>query len=378
MPKLRVAIVAPTLEILGGHSVQAQRLLDMWRDDPDVDAWLVPINPPPPRPFHHARRVKYLRTVVNEAAYLPQLVREFAHADVVHVFSASYSSFLLAPLPAIAIAHAMRRPVLLNYHSGEAADHLERSAIARMALRRVECSVVPSRFLAGVFDRFDLSTLVVPNIIDLDRFSYRERNPLRPRFLSTRNLAYPYNVACTLRAFREIQDRLPEASLTLVGAGADERALRQLCTDLRLGNVHFVGRVAPGAIAAIYADHDVYIQSPDIDNMPVSVIEAFASGLPVISTDAGGMRTILEHGRHGLLVAVNDHAALGREALALLSDPDTARGYARAAHDTCAAYTWTAVRPQWLRAYRQAAAARSASHSSTVADSASDADGSRA
>ena len=358
MSRLRVAIVAPTLDILGGHSVQAQRLLTAWRDDADVEAWLVPINPEPPAVFRPALRVKYARTLVTEATYIPHLLRQLARADVVHVFSASYSSFLLAPLPAMLVARALGRPVVLNYHSGEAADHLEHSTIARAALARVECNVVPSPFLAEVFARFGLPASVVPNIIDLDRFAFVERRPLRPRFLSTRNLGYPYNVASTLRAFRAIQDRRPDSSLTLVGSGPDEAALRQLAVDLGLANVRFLGRVEPDQMAAIYADHDIYIQTPDIDNMPLSVIEAFASGLPVVSTEAGGMPAILEHGRQGLLTPINDHEAVARAALHLLDTPDLARQFAREAHSSCAAYTWPSARQRWLPIYRRAAAGR--------------------
>ena len=356
MARLRVAIVAPTLDILGGHSVQAQRLLTAWRDDPDVRAWLVPINPLPPAAFRAALRVKYVRTLATEAIFLPHLVRQLARADVVHVFSASYASFLLAPLPAMLVARLLGRAVVLNYHSGEAADHLNGSAIARAALARVECNVVPSPFLADVFARFGLPATVVPNIIDLGRYAFRDRDPLRPRFLSTRNLSYPYNVACTLRAFGLIQERRPDASLTVVGSGADDAALRQLAVELRLSNVRFMGRVQPDAIADIYADHDIYIQTPDIDNMPLSVIEAFASGLPVVSTNAGGMPAILEHGRHGLLAPLGDHAAVAREALHLLNNPDLARRFAGEAYSTCESYTWAAARHLWLRVYRQAAA----------------------
>src|SRR5947207_9512793 len=158
---------------------------------------------------------------MTEATYIPQLVRQLACADVVHVFSASYSSFLLAPVPAVLVARVLGRPVVLNYHSGEAPDHLGRSAAARAVLSRVDRIVVPSPFLAGVFQEFGLTATVVPNTIDLDRFVYRDRDSLRPRLLSTRNLDYPYNVACTLRAFRIVQDRWPDASLTLVGAGND-------------------------------------------------------------------------------------------------------------------------------------------------------------
>jgi glycosyltransferase involved in cell wall biosynthesis len=350
-----VAIVAPSLRILGGQSVQADRLLTAWRDDPDVDAWLVPHNPQPPRPLRFANDVRYLRTLVTETLYLPLLVRELARADVVHVFSASYFSFLLAPLPALAVARALGKPAILNYHSGEAPDHLRRSAIARRVLARVDCTIVPSPFLVDVFAQFNLRAAAIPNIIDLDRFRFRLRDPLRPRILSTRNFEPHYNVACTLRAFQLVQARRPDASLTLVGAGSEESRLRSLAAELRLRNVTFAGRVAPDEVHRWYADHDMYVQSPDIDNMPLSVVEAYASGLPVVATNVGGVPTIVTSGVHGILVPPNDHAALATEVLRLLDEPALARRLAQAASAFCGQWTWSAVRGQWLDVYRSAA-----------------------
>jgi glycosyltransferase involved in cell wall biosynthesis len=352
MPKLRVAFVAPSLRILGGQAVQADRLLDAWRDDPDIDAWLVPVNPEPPRGLQFVTEVKYLRTCVNEMTYLPLLVRELAQADVVHVFSASYSSFLLAPLPAILVARAFGKPVVLNYRSGEAPDHLQRSAIARKAIAAVDKNVVPSRFLVDVFRGLGIDATIIPNIVDMGRFKFRERDPLRPRLVSTRNFDALYNVATTIRAFRMVQDRWPEASLTLVGGGSQEADLRALVSDLRLQHVEFVGRVKPGEIATFYAANDIYIQSPNIDNMPTSVLEAFASGLPVVSTDAGGVPAILTHGEHGLLAGLADYETLGHHVLRLLENPTEARRFARNAYATSHACTWQAVRAQWLDAYR--------------------------
>lgn len=105
--KLNVALVAPTLEILGGQAVQANRLLSKWNGDAEVEAWLVPVNPAFPRLLRGVRSVKYLRTILNELIYIPSLVRHLRRADVVHVFSASYLSFLLAPLPAILVARLL-------------------------------------------------------------------------------------------------------------------------------------------------------------------------------------------------------------------------------------------------------------------------------
>ena len=352
MRKLRVALVAPTLEILGGQAVQADRLLREWKDDAEVEAWLVPVNPTFPRPVHFARRVKYLRTLVTELIYIPSLVTQIRRADVVHVFSASYFSFLLAPLPAILVARLFGRPVVLNYRSGEAPDHLARSRVARWALRSVQRNVVPSRFLVEVFARFGIDAHIVPNVVDFNRFRFRERKPLRPRILSTRNFDGLYNVACTIRAFRLVQDRFGEATLTLVGGGKEEAGLRSLVKALGLKGVTFAGCVGPDAIARFYDDHDIYLQTPDIDNMPTSVLEAFACGLPVVSTEAGGVPAILTHRVHGLLAPVDDHESIGRQVLDLLSNQADARQYALAARESIQGCTWSAVRDQWLRAYR--------------------------
>src|SRR5262245_44875635 len=237
MRKLRVALVAPTLEILGGQAVQANRLLREWKDDAEVEAWLVPVNPTFPGSLRFARSIKYVRTVVNELIYIPSLSRQLRRADVVLVFSASYFSFLLAPLPAILIARLIGRPVVVNYRSGEAPDHLGRSRVARWALHAVQRNVVPSRFLVEVFAGFGIPAIVVPNVVDFERFRFRDRTPLRPKILSTRNFEALYNVGCTIRAFRVVQERWPDATLTLVGGGKEEGRLRALVRELGLKGV---------------------------------------------------------------------------------------------------------------------------------------------
>src|SRR3954467_4991697 len=99
--RLNVAIVAPSMGILGGQAVQASRLLRAWRDDPEVRAWLVPINPIPPRGLRWTLKLRTARTVATQVCYWPSLLRQLRKADVVHVFPASYLSFLLAPPPAV-------------------------------------------------------------------------------------------------------------------------------------------------------------------------------------------------------------------------------------------------------------------------------------
>jgi glycosyltransferase involved in cell wall biosynthesis len=116
--------------------------------------------------------------------------------------------------------------------------------------------------------------------------------------------------------------------------------------------VTFAGRVPQHEIHRYYDEADIYVQTPTIDNMPLSVIEAFASGAPVVSTDVGGVPVILTHGVHGLLAPDNDDEAIAGHILSLLDNPERARAIAEAARATCRAYEWEAVRDEWLSLYR--------------------------
>ena len=340
------------MRILGGQAVQADRLIRAWAGDREVRAWLVPINPAPPSVLRYALEVKFARTLATQLTYWPLLLRELRRADVVHVFSASYLSFLLAPLPAVLVARLLGKPIVMNYRSGEAPDHLRRSAIARRILRSVDANAVPSVFLQGVFAAHDIPAEIVPNIVDADQFQFRRREPLKPNILSTRNFEALYNIACTLRAFRIVQDRYPAATLTLVGGGSEDAALKRLAAELRLQHVRFIGRVPAQDIWRYYAEADIYFQTPDIDNMPSSVLEAFASGCPVVSTDAGGVPAILTDEVHGLLVPRGAEQAAAAAVIRLLEDPALAVRLAEEGRRACDRYRWSAVRGQWLALYR--------------------------
>jgi glycosyltransferase involved in cell wall biosynthesis len=161
-----------------------------------------------------------------------------------------------------------------------------------------------------------------------------------------------------LRAFARVQAQYPDATLTLVGSGSQDATLRAQASALQLRNITFVGGVAPSDIHRYYSEADIYVQAPSIDNMPLSVLEAFASGMPVVSTGVGGVPSILRNGTDGLLVADNDDEALANAVFRLLNDPQFARSLAISARDTLAAYEWRVVCEEWWRVYRQVAARR--------------------
>ena len=346
----RVAVVAASLEIVGGQSIEAVLLATALRRD-SYDVTQIAVNPKLPRRLQWVRRVRAARTVVNLAFYLPSLIR-LTRVDIVHVFSASYWSFLLAPAPAMLVGRVLGKKVILHYHSGEAADHLASwGALIRPLFRLAHEIVVPSRYLAEIFDEAGYSTKVITNFIQLSDFPYRERPTIAPKLLSTRNLEPHYAVGTIVRAFALIKQRYPAAALTVVGQGREGAALRDQARAAGGDSIRFLGQVAPGGIPALLDEADVFLNASVVDNQPLSIIEAFACGLPVVTTSTGAISEMARDGRTARLVRSDDPQAIADGVFELLADPARAAAISRRARTEAERYSWEAVRRSWARVY---------------------------
>ncbi len=350
---LKVAIVGPPLSVLfGGQEVQADALVTHWKQDPEVTATFVASRPAFPRALATLNRVPYLRTLARLPLYVVNLFRALGKVDLVHVFAGSFGTFLVATAPAFLVARLRGKKVLIHYHSGRGNKHLERSTLARYILRSCDAVVIPSEYLAAPFRTHGISPVVVANVVDTGRFSYRARDPLRPKLLCTRNLEAHYGIDIVVRAFARVQREFPEASLCVVGSGQQEPDIRRLTGELALSNVQFMGAVHPDAMPAIYNQSDIFVNGSYVDCAPVSILEAFCSGLPVVTTAAGGIPYMIEHECTGLLSAPGDWEALAQDVIHLLRHPDVARSMAEKARQQTEFHSWRNLRAVWLSVYQ--------------------------
>jgi L-malate glycosyltransferase len=349
---LRVLLIAPSLEIVGGQAVQAARLLTGLRTEASIEVEFLPINPRLPAPFRLLQQLKYVRTVLTTIWYWLTLISRVSQVSVVHQFAATGLGFLLHSVPALMVARILGKRIILNFRDGRVAKDLD-EAQARIApwIRRFDEVVTPSGYLVQVFARHSIRARPILNLIDVERFRFRERARPRPVFMHNRSLEHPYNVACTIRAFALIQARYPEAELTIAHQGSLRGELERLVQELCARNVSFVGTIAWDETAALLDNADIYLTSPDIDNMPGSLLECFASGLPVVATRAGGIPWIVEDGRTGLLAECGDSRGLAAAAIRLIEEPGLAQRIAVAARAECEKYQWAAVREGWLALY---------------------------
>lgn len=351
---LRIALVGPLPPPAGGMANQTRQLAELLRGEgAEVD--IVQVNAPY-RPAWVAG-VKGLRALFRLLPYLFALWRACGSADLVHVMANSGWSWHLFAAPAVWVATLRGCPVVVNYRGGEADAFLQRAgSTVRRTMRRAAGLLLPSGFLLEVFSRHGMPGRVVPNIVDLARFQPAQaRTAAGPHLVVARNLEPIYGIDVALRAFAQVAQALPAARLSVAGSGPLAESLQALATQLGIAaQVRFTGRLDRDQMAALYRDADLSLNPSHVDNMPNSVLESLASGVPVVSTGVGGVPYIVEHERTAMLVPADDPAAMAAAALRVLGDAQLAQGLRAAGLAEVRRYRWEVVRAELLAAYEDA------------------------
>jgi glycosyltransferase involved in cell wall biosynthesis len=303
-------------------------------------------------------RWRGIRALFRLLPYLRVLWKTAGRVELFHVMANSGWSWHLFAAPAIWIGWWRGIPVVLNYRGGEIEEFFQKSFHwVRPSLDRVAAVIVPSGYTADVFRRRGYDVRLVKNIIDTGQFTRSERLcPPRaaqgPHLLVTRNLEPIYDIGTALHVLQRLVRIHPEARLTVCGSGPDMPALVELARELGISEaVTFTGNLDNNDIAPLYRSADIMLNTSLADNMPVSVLEALASGVPVVSTNVGGVPYLVEHGKTALLAEPRDHEAMAEAVLSLLGNPEMARTLVTNGLTEIRNYTWSRVRQDLLSVY---------------------------
>jgi glycosyltransferase involved in cell wall biosynthesis len=356
--RLHIALVGPLPPPAGGIANQTCQLARLLREG-GHEVEVVQVNAPYVPAW--TGRLRGVRAAVRMPPYLLRLRRAVARAQVVHVMAHSGWAWHLFAAPAVLFAAAAGVPAVVNYRGGGAADFLAREhRLVCPVLRRAAALAVPSGFLREVFARHAFDAAVIANAVDTARFLPRVPAPdPAPHILVARSLEPIYDNASALHALAHVRASRPRARMTVTGQGPEEGALRTLARSLGIADsVHFAGQVEHGDMAALFQQADVLLNPSLVDNMPNCLLEAMASGVPVVSTRAGGVPHMVDDGVNGLLVAPGDAAAMAEAVIGLARDGGRARALAGAGLKTVQRHAWEAIGPQWLSLYTRLAAQR--------------------
>jgi glycosyltransferase involved in cell wall biosynthesis len=330
----RIAIVGPMIGRNAGFvTTQGEFLTDVLRSE---GHWVVSAS---------SARTPAMRLISIPTAVL----RHRGHVDILIVQTYGGRSFLIEDLASLLGRRSGHR-VVFHLHGGDLPRFMERhSAWVRRVLARADALVAPSPFIARAVAPYAGPCRVIPNILDLTRYPFRPRTPARGRLLWMRSFHRLYNPLMAIEVLADVRQRVATATLVMAGQDkGEERRVRQEVERRGLTSaVSFPGFLNEAAKQREFGQADIFINTNHVDNAPVAVLEAAAVGIPVITTDVGGLRDLLREGDSGLLVPDGDAGAMANAVVRVIEDAQLAQRLAYNGRRLAEGSSWEAVRPQW-------------------------------
>jgi glycosyltransferase involved in cell wall biosynthesis len=251
-----------------------------------------------------------------------------------------------------ALLERFGRPFVLSLHGGALPVFAERhpERIVR-TLRRAAVVTAPSRYLAEQMSRYCPGIVVVPNPIEVSRYRFRAREVVQPQLIWLRAFHDIYNPSLAVRVAARLREDFPGLHLTMVGPdkgdGSWKRTAETVVAILRPDVVEMPGGVGNADVPAWLDRGNIFLNTTNVDNTPVSVIEAMASGLPTVSTNVGGLPYLLDDGEDALLVPPDDPDAMAAAVRRLLTEPGLAGRLSSNARRKAETFDWSHVWPLW-------------------------------
>lgn len=264
-------------------------------------------------------------------------------------------AFLWAEMVCAALRR-LNKPYVLTLHGGNLPAFSQKNP-KRVGRLLASASVVttPSRFLLEGMSVYRSDLRLLPNAIDLDRYPFKLRTKAHPNLVWLRTFHEIYNPTLAPRVIHLLVQRSPSVCLTMVGPDKQDGSFARTKTIAKELNVEkqicFPGGVSKNEVPRWLAQGDIFLNTTNVDNTPVSVLEAMACGLCITSTDVGGLPHLLSHGRNALLVPPNDPEAMASAVGRLLNEPVLAARLSRNARIKAAEHDWSEILPQWEKLF---------------------------
>jgi L-malate glycosyltransferase len=275
--------------------------------------------------------------------------------DVIIVEVYSGLSFGLADVSSL-IAKYLGIPTIGVLHGGDLPRFRKQyPRWTSRVLSRFDRLAAPSGFLAAEFGAEELPVIMIPNVLDIGKYPYRERSQLRPILLWMRAFHSIYQPELALKVFSIVKARFPTARLVMAGTDKGLASVtEQMARELGLENsIEFPGFLDHRAKIEAFANADIFVNTTRIDNMPVAVVEACAMGLPVVATNVGGLPYLLKDGVNGFLVPDGDASSMADAIVRLLSEPELVRSFSENGRKLAEKSSWLLVKKQWASLFTE-------------------------
>jgi glycosyltransferase involved in cell wall biosynthesis len=211
-------------------------------------------------------------------------------------------------------------------------------------------NLAPSCYLKQAFESAGYTNVIhIPNSIEIDKYEFKSREKITPKLLWVRAFASIYNPEMAVKVLFELQKKYPSASLTMVGPNKDGslQTTKNFADSIGV-SVSFTGQLPKEDWWKLASEHDIFINTTHFDNTPVSVMEAMALGLPVVSSNVGGIPYLLTDKENALLVNDDDEKGMTLAVLDLLNDKVKANQLSKNARTFIEQMDWQVVKQSWI------------------------------
>lgn len=300
------------------------------------------------RVFTTSRRPSAPRRLLDMTGTAWQRRHDYEVAQV-DVFSGP--AFLWAEATARVLA-AAKKPFVLTLHGGNLPEFAKTRARRVCRLLGAAARVTaPSEYLRSQMQAYRPDIQLLPNPLDLQQYKFRPRERPAPQLVWLRAFSEIYNPSLAPRVLALLQNDFPEIHLTMYGPDKGDGSLQrtqQVARELGVERrIEFPGGIAKSEVPGKLNEADVFLSTTNFDNTPVSVTEAMACGLPVISTDVGGMPYLIDNDRDGLLVPPDDAPAMAAAIARVLAEDGLAARLTCGGRGKAEMMDWNTLLPRW-------------------------------
>ena len=269
--------------------------------------------------------------------------------DFVIIDTYSTSAFWFAYFSAI-LAKAFKKRYICILHGGNLPNRLKNSPkLCSQLFSNAYVNIAPSDYLLEAFkEKGYINVQHIPNTIEIEKYVFQHRKKANPKLLYVRSFAYIYNPILALRVVKELQIDFPDIELSMVGPFKD-KSIEDCKAYAEKHNlpVKFTGKMEKEEWIDYAKNFDIFINTTNVDNTPVSVIEAMALGLPVVSTNVGGLPYLLKEDE-AILVPPNDVQAMKKAIQKLIESPTLVEKLSLNGRKKAGSFDWNIVKYKWL------------------------------
>ncbi len=288
---------------------------------------------------------KYLRFV--DMLYKTYSYRNKVNLVLIDTYSTQNFYYALA---VGSLCRLLKLPYIPILHGGNLPARLKKNPrLCSFLFNYAKANVVPSEYLLDTFIAEGYTNLVhIPNVMEINKYPFKPRKKVEAKLLWVRAFAEIYNPLLALQLVEKLMKTNIEVFLCMVGPEKDGSLskCKKYAQDKNLP-VIFKGKLEKEEWISVSQEYDIFLNTTNFDNMPVSIIEAMALGFPVISTNVGGLHYLIEKNKTGILIPPNNVEGFENAIITLLNNPEMVADLSTNARRKAESFDWEKVKHLW-------------------------------